>query len=153
MYEIFYKIKCFDILDKMIDSLIPLNDEVFEGVQSILTKTVEECDKTITESNESLSPNKSAAINIKMFTEASRIEQENIKTILDIKLFLIDVKDAVKVIDMVLSFTIEIIIGHSRRLMKARNIVLMALDTKLKTNDSKLNVYLHRINYNMKLTY
>lgn len=132
----------FDILGRIIDSLIPLYDEVSEGIQSLWIKTVEKFDKTIIESNESLSPSESTAINNKILTEASSIHQEKIKTILDIQLFLSDVKDAVKVIDMVLNPAIEIIYGHSRRLMKARNIVLIALDTKFKTNDLKLNVLL-----------
>lgn len=105
-----------------------------------MDETLEEFNTSIIEANESLDPGESTAINNQILTEANRVHQEKIKTILDIQLFLSDVKDAVNVIDTVLDPAMEIIYGHSGRLMNARNIVLIALDTKFKTNDLELNV-------------
>lgn len=106
----------------------------------ILTNTIAELNQIVMDSGESFSPSESVEIFEEMTTVANKALQEKIKTIMDIQLFLKDVKEAIKIIDIVFGPAIEIVNGHSRRLRKARHVFLRVLDGILKRNDLKLNV-------------
>lgn len=90
--------------------------------------------------DEYLGPVELTAINIEISDKANNIQQEKIKTILDIQLLLSNVKNSIKVVDLVLYPSVEIIYDHSKRLIKTKNIVLAALENKFKINNIKLNV-------------
>lgn len=115
-------------------------DEVSDEIQKLLLKTIEQYDKTITDAGESLSLGEFVAVNNKMSTVAHGLREGKIKTILDVQLFLSDVKHTIKSIDAVLEPALETIHGHRRRSTEAQNVVLAALEKKLKLNDSELNV-------------
>ncbi|VVC38361.1 Hypothetical protein CINCED_3A023370 [Cinara cedri] len=137
-------------LDEMMANAMPLDhDEMLEDIQLLLMKTVGDFNKTIMDSGEHLSPGEFIAFNNEIFTEAISLQQEKIKTVLKVQLFLSDVKDAIKVIDTVLSSATEIYCGHLKRLMDARNTVLVGLEAKFKINDSNLEVF--QKNFDVKL--
>jgi len=117
-----------------------LYDEVSDEIQKLLLKAIEQYDKTITDSGESLSLEEFVAVNKKMSTVAHGLREGKTKTILDVQLFLSDVKHTTKAIDMVLEPALEMIHGHRRRSTEARNVVLAALEKKSKLNDSELDV-------------
>lgn len=106
-----------------------------------MAKTRENCEKFLTESD--VSHNETIAAVNSVSNEVNALQEEKNKTIANVQVCLNDVKDAIKVIDMVLSAAVEIIHGHTKRLTKARHIVLVALDTKLKINDSKIKVIVY----------
>lgn len=91
-------------------------------------------------SGESLSPAESVVIFEEMTAIANKAQRKKIKTVMDIQLFLRNVKKTIEIIDTMLGPTMEIFYGHSKRLTKARHVVLVALDRKFKKNDLKLNV-------------
>jgi len=109
-------------------------------IQLLLTRTFEEFDNTVKGSNEFLSPGESMAINHAMVTKTTHLQQENMKTTLEVQLFLSDVKNAISDIGKILDPIIEIVYGHLGRFMKARDIVCVALDKTFKTNNSELEV-------------
>lgn len=91
-------------------------------------------------SDEFLSPGESIAINDAMVTKTTNLQQENMKTTLEVQLLLSDVKNAVNNIGEILGPVLEIIYRHSKRFKKARDIVFVALDKTFKINDSELEV-------------
>lgn len=91
-------------------------------------------------SGEYLGPVELIPTNMEILTEANHIQQEKIRTILEVQLFLSYVKKSIKVVDMVFHPSVEIIYEHSERLMKAKNMVLVALENLMKINDIKLDV-------------
>lgn len=109
-------------------------------MQKILTNTMEELNQILKGSGESLSSDESTAIFEEMTTIANKAQREKIKIIMDIQLFMRDVKEAIQIIDTVLGPAMEIFYGHSKRLVKAKHVVLVALDRQFKKNDLKLNV-------------
>lgn len=116
-------------------------------VQLLLTRTIEEYAEIIKNSGEYLEPLPSiltATIN-EISIEANYIQQEKIKTLLDVQLFLSNVKNSIRIANMVLSPTLDLIYDHSKRLKKTKKIVLIALENKIKINDIKLNVILNII--------
>lgn len=113
---------------------------MFQEIESLLTKAIEEFDKTIRDAGESLCPREFTAINNKMSTEANDLGRDKMKSILDVQLFLSDVKDTVKTIRVVLNPAIEIINVRSKRLTEVKYILSGALEMKFKSNDSELNV-------------
>lgn len=117
-----------------------MHDEVFEEVRLLSMRTIEDYVKTIMNLGEHLEPVELTTINIEISAEAKNIQQEKIKTVLDIQLLLSNVKNSIKIADLVLYPAVEIIFNHSKRLMKIKNIVLAALENKIKINDIKLNV-------------
>lgn len=127
-------------LDEIIENTISLQKSAFEEIQLLLTKTIAEFEHTAIESDELFSPGEFMAINSAMATEAINLQQERMKKTLQVQLLLSDVKNAINKIGAMLNPAMEIIYRRSERLMKARNIVFVALDTKFQTNDSKLNV-------------
>lgn len=113
----------------------------------LLTRTIEEYAEIIKNSGEYLEPLPSiltATIN-EISIEANYIQQEKIKTLLDVQLFLSNVKNSIRIANMVLSPTLDLIYDHSKRLKKTKKIVLIALENKIKINDIKLNVILNII--------
>jgi hypothetical protein len=126
--------------------LLPLVDKAPEDIQSLSMKTLEELDRIMKDSGESLSPDEITAIGEEMLNEADGLLQDITETIMDVRLLLSDVKVAIQVIYELLRVSIDIIDGHSKRLTEARNIVLVALETNLRFNDTELNVIL-LINY------
>lgn len=119
-----------------------MHDKVVSEVQLLLTKTIEEYTKTIMNSGEYLEPIELAAISNEISIEANYMQQEKIKTILEVQLFLSNVKNSIKIADMALCPTLDLIYDHSKRLKKMKIIVLIALQNKIKINDIKLNVTL-----------
>lgn len=119
---------------------ITLHREGFEAIRLLLARTLAEFDNTVIGSNEFLSPRESTTINDAMVTETTKLQQEKMKTTLEVQLLLSDVKKAFNKIGDILSPVIELIYGYSRRFIKARDIVFVALDTTFKTNDSELEV-------------
>lgn len=115
-------------------------DEMSEDIHLVMTETVEGFNKTIMDSGEHLGAGEFTEFNDEMFTEAIDAQQEKYKTVLSVQLFLSDVKDAIRVIDTVLGPATEIYSGHLKRVMDARNTVLVALKAKIKLNDSNLKV-------------
>lgn len=91
-------------------------------------------------SGEYLGPVELTSTNMEILTEANYIQQEKIKTILEVQLFLSNVKKSIKVVNMVFHPPVEIMYEHSKRLMKTKNMVLAALKNLMKINDIKLDV-------------
>lgn len=121
--------------------MAPLDhDEMSEDIHLVMTETVEGFNKTILDSGEHLGAGEFAEFNNEMFTAAIGSQQEKNKTVFSVQLFLSDVKDAIKVIDTVLGPATEIYSGHLKRVMDARNTVLVALKAKIKLNDTNLEV-------------
>lgn len=119
-------------------SLLP--DKVSEDIKSLSTDTVDELNGIIKESGESLSPDELTAIAGEMLNEAGGLLQCTTEAIIEAQLLMSGVKEAVRVIHQVLDISINIIDGHSKRLTKARNTILVALRKQLKSNDTKLTV-------------
>lgn len=132
---------------------ITLHSEGFEAIRLLLTRTLAEFDNTVKDSNEFLSSRESTAINDAMVTETTKLQQEKMKMTLEVQLLLSDAKNALNEIGDILSPVVELIYGHSRRFMKARDIVFVALDTTFKTNDSELEVSDDIIYFNYKYTF
>lgn len=119
---------------------------MFNEIQITFKNIIEEFHKSILDSGESLSPKEFTAISNKMLTEAYDIGKEKIQSILDIQLFLSDVKDCIKINATILNPALEIINGRSKRLIEVKVIISEALEKKFKFNDSKLNVIIIVIN-------
>lgn len=117
-----------------------LHSEVYEGIQLLLMKSMAELNNTVIDSDEFLSPKESTVINNAITNEAIRLQQEKMKSILEVQLFLSDVKNAIKIIGSMIRPAIEILCSHFGRLMKARNMFFVALNKQFKTNDSELEV-------------
>ncbi|XP_025417001.1 uncharacterized protein LOC112688152 isoform X2 [Sipha flava] len=134
-------------IDNTVDSvLLPLVDKAPEDIQSLSMKTLEELDRIMKDSGESLSPDEITAIGEEMLNEADGLLQDITETIMDVRLLLSDVKVAIQVIYELLRVSIDIIDGHSKRLTEARNIVLVALETNLRFNDTELNIFVDSFN-------
>jgi len=103
-------------------------------------KTIKAFDKTITKADESLSLGEFTAMNNELSIEAYNLRQEKIETILDVQLFLSDIKDAIRGVYVVLSPVIEIIYDHLSRLTDMKNIIFEALENNFSINNLKLDV-------------
>jgi len=130
----------YQISDEINAITITLHSEGFEAIRLLLTRTLAEFDNTVKGSNEFLSSRESTVINDAMMTETTKLQQEKMKTTLEVQLLLSDVKNALNEIGAILSPVIELIFRHSGRFMKARDIVFVALDKTFKINYSELDV-------------
>ncbi|KAF0767286.1 DUF4455 domain-containing protein [Aphis craccivora] len=131
---------CSKKIDKINDNATSLHSEAYEAIQSLLTKTMAELDNTIIDSNEFLSSKESTLINNAITNEAISLQQEKMKSSLEVQLFLSDIKNVIIIIGSMIRPAIEILCSHFGRLMKARNMFFVALDKQFKTNDSELEM-------------
>lgn len=130
----------FKISEKIINITSRLHNEIINDVQMILTNTMGELNQILIDLGLSPSSAESAAIFGEMTTITKKAQNENVKTILDIQVFLRDVKESIKTIGTILSPAMEIFYRHSERLAKVKRVIAVALDKKFKSNDLKFNV-------------
>jgi len=134
------KRRAIRISDAIVDGTTPLHDEVIEGIRSLSRRAVDEYVRTVADCGEHLGPDELTAVHDEMSAAESTAQRERIKNILDVQLLMSDVKHAIRAIGTVLGPALGIVHGHLKRLMRARNAVLVALETTFKRNDSKSNV-------------
>lgn len=121
-------------------------DKMSEDIHALSIEILKELDRIMKDSGESFTPDEITAIAGEMANEADVLLQDLTVTIANVQLLLDGVKEAIRVIYELLRLSINIIDSHLKRLTKARNIVLEALETNLRSNDTELNVIL-LINY------
>ncbi|CAH1725607.1 unnamed protein product [Aphis gossypii] len=131
---------CLKKIDKINENATSLHSEAYESIQSLLAKTMKELNNTVIDSDEFLSPKESTVINNAITNEAISLQQEKMKSTLEVQLFLSDVKNVINTIGSMIRPAIEILCSHFGRLMKARNMFFVALDKQFKTNDSELEM-------------
>ncbi|KAE9527257.1 hypothetical protein AGLY_012955 [Aphis glycines] len=131
---------CLKKIDKINENATSLHSEAYESIQSLLTKTMEELNSTVIDSDEFLSPKESTMINNAITNKAISLQQEKMKSTLEVQLFLSDIKNVINIIGSMIRPVIEILCSHFERLMKARNMFFVALDKQFKTNDSELEM-------------
>lgn len=111
-----------------------------DEVRSLVNKTAEEFDGIVTDSDEYLSQAEIAGINDAMSTESEAVLQRHAKTMADVQSLLEHARHAATAIETVFGPAAEAMRSHLKRVAKARDVILTAIEKKMKTNDMKFNV-------------